>query len=143
MTTTSKPSVGFWIIGIVALLWNAMGVNAYLQQAYNTEAFRSQYSEEQLDIIANLPTWYTALFAVAVFGSALGCITMLLRKKVTNLLFQIGLIAVLAQTGFNLFANEGRSYYGSFEYSMLISIPLVALFLVWYAKRATSKGYIK
>ena len=38
--STTKPSKAFWIISGVALLWNAMGVNQYLQQAYMTDAFK-------------------------------------------------------------------------------------------------------
>lgn len=79
--TTTKPPVWFWIISILALIWNSMGVNQYLQQAYNTEAFKSMVSTEELEMIGQLPTWYTAVFAIAVFAGALGCILLLLRKK--------------------------------------------------------------
>ena len=140
--STNKPNVLFWVIGIIALLWNAMGVNAYVQQAYDTEAHRAQYTAEQLEIMGNLPTWYTALFAIAVFAGALGCIFMLLRKKMANLLFKLSLVAVLIQTVYNLFMNEGKEFYGAFEYSMLISIPIVAIFLVMYTKKSTEKGWL-
>lgn len=140
--STNKPNALFWVIGIVALLWNAMGVNAYVQQAYDTDAHRAQYSAEQLQIMENLPVWYTALFAIAVFAGALGCIFMLLRKNMANLLFKLSLIAVLVQTIYNLFINEGKEFYGAFEYSMLISIPIVAIFLVMYSKKSTEKGWI-
>ena len=79
--TTTKPPVWFWIISILALIWNSMGVNQYLQQAYNTEAFKSMVSTEELEMISQLPTWYTAVFAIAVFAGALGCILLLLRKS--------------------------------------------------------------
>jgi DMSO reductase anchor subunit len=140
--STNKPNALFWVIGIVALLWNAMGVNAYVQQAYDTDAHRAQYSAEQLQIMENLPVWYTALFAIAVFAGALGCIFMLLRKNIANLLFKLSLIAVIVQTIYNLFINEGKEFYGAFEYSMLISIPIVAIFLVMYSKKSTEKGWI-
>ena len=32
-TARNKPSVGFWIASVAGLLWNLLGVNAYLQQA--------------------------------------------------------------------------------------------------------------
>ena len=82
MTTNSnKPNLAFWIIAIIALIWNAMGVDAYIQQAYKTDRFKSMYSEDQLEIINNLPSWYTAIFAIAVFVSVLGCILLIMRKK--------------------------------------------------------------
>ena len=79
--STTKPPVWFWIISVVALLWNGMGVNAYLQQAYMTEGFKAQYNAEQLEAIANTPAWVTAAFAIAVFAGFLGCVGLLLRKK--------------------------------------------------------------
>ena len=140
--STNKPNALFWVVGIIALLWNAMGVNAYIQQAYNTEAHRAQYSAEQLQIMENLPTWYTAFFAIAVFAGAFGCIALLLRKKLANILFKLSLLAVLIQTVYNLFINEGKEFYGAFEYSMLISIPIVAIFLVMYSKKSIEKGWL-
>ena len=138
----NKPSIGFWIIGIIALIWNSLGIHGYLQQAYNTEAFRIQYSAEQLAAIDNLPSWYTAVFATAVFSSTIGCLLMLGKKKISNLLFKIGLLAVIIQTCYNVFIYEGRNSYGSIEYSMLIMIPSISVFLVWYSKSATNKGWL-
>lgn len=144
MTTdaTNKPRFGFWIIGVLMLIWNLLGVHGYIQQAYNTEAFRAQYSIEQLDIIDRLPVWVTAAFAIAVFSSALGCLLMLAKRKVSNLLFKIGLVAVVFQTSFNLFMNEGKQFYGAMEYSMLIMIPLISIFLVWYSDKSIKKGWL-
>lgn len=124
------------------LIWNLLGVHGYIQQAYNTVDFRAQYSPEQLEIIDQLPAWLTAAFAIAVFSSALGCILMLFKKKVSNLLFKIGLIAVVFQTAFNLFINEGKQFYGTLEYSMLVLIPLISVFLVWYSDRCIKKRWL-
>lgn len=140
--STSKPSLGFWIIAIFALIWNSLGIHGYLQQAYNTEAFRIQYSTEQLTAIDNLPSWYAAVFAIAVFSSTIGCLLMLAKKKTSNLLFKIGLLAVIIQTSYNLFIYEGKELYGPFEYSMLVMIPAISIYLVWYSKGATLKGWL-
>ena len=37
----NKPTTTFWIIGVIALLWNIMGVLAYLGQAYMTDEVRA------------------------------------------------------------------------------------------------------
>jgi len=83
---------------LIAIIWNLMGVDGYLNQTYKTERFKSMYSEEQLEIIFNSPSWVTAAFAMAVFSSVLAVILLLLRKKVANLFLVIGLLAVLVQT---------------------------------------------
>jgi len=134
-TNATKPNTLFWVIGILGLIWNAMGVDQYINQAYQTERFKMMHSEEQLEIIFNLPTWVTAAFTISVFSSVLACILLLLRKKLAKFFFLIGLIAVFIQTSYNIFMNPGRNLFGVLEYALLIMIPLFSLFLYWYTKK--------
>jgi hypothetical protein len=143
MTTNSnKPSVAFWIIGIIALLWNSMGIDGYINQAYKTERFKSMYTEEQLENIFNTPSWVTAAFAIAVFSSIIACILFLLRKKLAKNFFLIGFLAVIVQTTYNVFMNPGIGLYGFMEYAMLVLIPLFAIFLYWYSKKCSDDGIL-
>ena len=137
-----KPSTAFWVIGIIGLIWNSMGVDGYINQAYQTDRFKLMYTEEQLDIIFNLPTWVTAAFAIAVFASVFACILFLMRKKLAKSFFLIGLIAVIIQTTYNAFLNPGKELYGYMEYSMLIMIPLFSVFLFWYSKKCADDGLL-
>lgn len=142
-TSQTKPSIVFWILSVLALIWNLKGVDAYIQQAYNTERHQAMYPDpEQLDIVNNLPAWVTAAFAIAVFSGAIGSLFLLLRKKLATSLFVISLIAVIIQTLYNVFISEGKQFFGTFEYSMFILIPLVGIFLVWYAKKSAQKGWL-
>ncbi len=138
----NKPSTRFWIISVVALIWNAMGANQYVQQVYQTDAFKAMYTPEQLEIISRTPSWVIAAFAVAVFASLLGCILLLLKKKSAVSLFKLGLLAVIVQSIYNLFLNEGRDAYGTFEYTMLLMIPIIAFFLLIYSKKTHAKGWL-
>ena len=140
---TNKPSIAFWIIGIIGLIWNAMGVDGYINQTYKTERFKSMYSEEQLEIIFNLPSWVTAAFAIAVFASVIGCILLLFRKKIAKSFLLVGLLAVIVQSTYNIFINPGKEMYGTMEYSMLVMIPLISVFLYWYAKKCADDGILK
>ena len=141
-TNTNKPAKSFWIIGIIALIWNAMGIDGYINQAYQTDRFKSMYTEEQLEIIFNLPSWVTAAFAIAVFSSVFACILLLMRKKIAKIFFLIGLLAVIVQTTYNIFMNPGKEMYGAMEYSMLIMIPIFSIFLYWYSKKCADDGIL-
>ena len=79
MSDSNKPSIVYWIIGVLALAWNGMGVNSYLQTAFKSEAVWSELSTEQVAFMDNLPAWLTALFALAVFGGVLGSIGLLTK----------------------------------------------------------------
>ncbi|MCB0485291.1 MAG: hypothetical protein KDC47_03750 [Flavobacteriaceae bacterium] len=138
----TKPPVWFWIISVIALLWNAMGVNAYIQQAYKTDSFKAMYTEEQLDMIANTPAWATAAFAVAVFGGILGSLGLLLRKKWAKSLFLLSLLGIIVQMTYNLFISKAMEVYGPGAVIMPILVLFVGVFLLWYSKKAIAKKWL-
>jgi len=139
---TNKPSNAFWVIAVVGLIWNVMGVDAYLNQTYQTERFKLMYSEEQLNFIYNTPLWVMVIFAIAVFSSLFACIFLLLKNKLAKIFFLVGLIAVLLQTIYNLFINPGKELFGSMQYLMIIIIPLFSVFLYWFSKKCADDGIL-
>ena len=141
--SNNKPPVWFWIIAVVALLWNAMGVMQYLGQAYLTENFKEQYTAEQLEMIANVPAWATAAFAIAVFGGLLGSVLLLLRKKLAYMLFLISLLAVAVQLYHNFVVVDSIEIMGSIAAIMSGFITFLAIFLLWFSKFSAKKGWIK
>lgn len=142
-TETKNPNTGYWIIAIIALLWNLMGVSQFFMQAMNTENFRAQYTEEQLLIIDNLPLYYILIFAIAVFASFLGAVFLIARRKQAISFLTVGLIAVVLQCSYNLFINEGKASYGAIEYTMLFVLPLVSALLLYYARIANGKAWLR
>lgn len=141
-TTKNKPETSFWIIGIIALIWNLLGVMSYLQQAYMTADERSALPLEQQALYENTPAWVTAAFALAVFGGALGCILLLLRKKTATFVFVISFIGIVAQMVYNLLMSEAMEVYGPFAIVMPIMVLIVGSFLIWYSKKMSVKGIL-
>lgn len=135
--STQKPPIWFWIIAVIGLIWNGMGVNAYLQQAFNTESHRAMYTQEQLDIVANTPTWVTAAFAIAVFAGFFGFVFILLRKKSGYTLMLLSLLAVLIQMSYILINGYASSI------SMTIMIIVFAIIFVLLARLFKQKGWLK
>ncbi|NNC50647.1 MAG: hypothetical protein HKO01_08950 [Flaviramulus sp.] len=135
-TSKNKAPIWFWIISVFALIWNSLGVDGYLGQAYNTERYQSSFTVEELEIAASLPSWTMGAFAIAVFAGVAGAIGLLMRKKWSYTFFIISLIAVIAQMGYSIL-NGHTSNIG-----MMLSIIIFALFLVWFSKKANSKGWI-
>ncbi len=138
----NKPPIWFWIVSVLALIWNLMGVNAYIQQAYDTESHRAMYTPEQLDQIAQQPSWYAAAFAIAVFCGALGCVFLLLKKKWAKIMFILSLLGIIGQIIHNVVLNDYLKDAGTFVISMQIAVPIVALLLILLAKNAIAKSWI-
>lgn len=141
MTNTNKPGIAFWIIGILALIWNFLGVFAYLGQAYITEEALALLPQGDQDYINNSPAWVTAAFAIAVFAGAFGCIALLLSKKLANTLFTLSFLAILAQQVYNFFIQDFVAISGD-KSIMPIMIIVIGAFLVWYSKNQTAKGVL-
>jgi hypothetical protein len=139
--STNKPTTTFWVISVVALLWNLIGVIAYLGQAYMTDEILATLSEPEQLYYANVAAWATAAFATAVFGGTLGCILLLIRKKLATILFVISLIAVLIQGTYNFFIQEFMPIEPLRMILPIVTI-LISVFLVWYSKDVTKKGWI-
>jgi hypothetical protein len=144
MTTNNKPNIWYWIIAVVALIWNAMGVMRYLMQAYDTEGFRAEFNADQLALLDSTPAWGTGVFAVAVFGGLLGCLFLLLRKKFAVILLGLSLLAVLVQMIYGWFATDMIEVFGKVDgIVMPLIVIVVAIFLYFYSKGATLKGWLK
>jgi len=128
----------FWPIAAVALIWNAMGVLNYFMQM-NPDVLAT-YRESERAIVEGRPAWATGAFAIAVFGGALGCVLLLLRKSAAFYLFIASLLGVIVTMIHTLGAGVD---FGPGEIAGIILMPLVvAAFLIWYSKHAESKGWI-
>jgi len=113
------------------------GINFFVQM--NTDA-RAAYPEAARAIIDGRPVWATGGFAIAVFGGALGCRLLLLRKSVAYYLFIGSLLGVIVTMIHTL--GIGIDF-GLGEILGIILMPLVvAVLLIWYSKQAESKGWI-
>jgi hypothetical protein len=128
----------FWVIGTIGLIWNIMGAINFLAQM-NPDVLAA-YRESERAIVENRPVWATGGFAIAVFGGALGCLLLLLRKSSAYYLFIASLLGVIVTMTHTL--SIGIDF-GLGEILGIILMPLVvAAFLISYSKWAASKGWI-
>jgi len=137
---TQKIPIWYWVVGILALLWNGLGVNQYIGQAYKTESWKSQYTAEQIEMIANSPSWLTGAFALAVFCGLLGALCLLIKKKWAYILFIISAVMATIQHGY-LFASGHIKDAVTAIMPMLVIV--VCILLVILAKSAIAKQWIK
>lgn len=122
----------FWVIGVIALVWNVMGSINFVVQM-NPEMVAS-YRESEQAIIEGRPLWATVAFAIGVFGGSLGAVLLLWRKKSAFYVFIVSLFGVIATMIHTL--TQGISF-GAGEIAGIIVMPVaLAVFLVWYSKRA-------
>lgn len=139
--STNKPTTSFWIISVIALIWNILGVVAYLGQAYMTDEMIATLPKAEQLYYANIPPWVTAAFATAVFGGLLGCIALLIKKKMAYFLFILSLIALLIQASYNFIIQENMPVETTQMIWSLVII-LVGIFLVYFSSKSIKAGMI-
>lgn len=136
MTGQAKPPIWFWIIGVIALLWNIMGLGAYFQQfMISAESFAALRPEQQ-QMLVSQPFWLTGAFATAVFAGFVGSIALLLRKRIAVRLFLLSMIAVFIQFGGLFLAFDYANVLIGGEWIMPILVPVIAVGLYLYARRS-------
>jgi len=139
----TKPPMWFWIVSVIALLWNIMGVIAYLSDAYLKEETMAALTDAQRTIFETQPTWLTAAYALGVFLGALGCIGLLLKKKWAAPLFVISFIAVLARTFYYFFMTNATEVFDVLEGIVLpIVVIVIAGLLIIFTKIAKDRNWI-
>ncbi len=141
---TKKPPLWFWIVSVLALLWNLMGVLAYLGQAYMTDEMKSEYSQEQLSLMESTPAWITAVFAIAVWGGLLGCIALILRKKWAKPVLLLSFIAIVIQMGYSFFMTNASEVYGAVQGIITpILVILIGAVLVQFANIGIERTWLR
>lgn len=143
MTSLIKPPKSFWVIGVLALLWNLMGISQFFLATFMLDAMVENLTEVQADMYREIPMWYTIIFAIAVFSGVLGCITMLLRKNITIALFGISLLAVLVAQGYWILGTEIMEVIGTSSVIMPLIVIVISIFLYFYNKGAAKNRWFK
>ncbi len=131
----------FWIIGIIAMLWNLVGVFAYLSQTFMSDEILKTLSKSEQSYFINIPAWVTAAFATAVFARLFGSICLLFRKKIALFLFLISFVALILQHSYNLFIQEFMNIGGS-QLILPILITLIGIILLWFSYKMDKKGVL-
>ncbi len=143
-TTDTRTPIHLWIVGILTLLWNAMGAFDYLMTQTENEAYMSRFTPEQLDYFYGFPAWAVAFWALAVWGSLLGSVFLLMRKGWAYPTFLVAFLSMCVTTVYNYGLSEGLEMAGGpgpIIFSAVIF--LVALGLVFYARAMKERGVLR
>ncbi|MEO7990129.1 MAG: hypothetical protein ABI663_11340 [Chryseolinea sp.] len=142
-TTDNKPKTWFWIVSAVALIWNLMGVMAYISQVTMSPEALQALPENQRALYESAPSWATGAFAIAVWGGTLGCILLLLRRKLATPVLILSLAGILVQMYHSFFISNSLEVFGPGGLVMPIMIIVIGIWLIWLSRKATTNGWMK
>ena len=132
-----------WVVGILALLWNAIGAFDYLATQLRLESYMSQFTPQQLEYFYGFPAWAVAAWAIAVWSSLVGSIGLLLRRSWAAWLFGAALAGMVVTTLYNFVLSDGLSLMGTGAAAFTAVIWGIALFLFFYSRAMSRRGVLR
>jgi len=142
-TGRSTPA-HLWIVGILSLLWSAMGCFDYLMTVTSNQTYLGKMPADQIAYLNSLPTWLTGAWAIGVWGGLLGSLLLLMRSRHAVLAFGLSLVAAVIAMGYEMFATQQPASMTSGEMAVMPWVVLaVCAFLLWYAWTMDRKGVLR
>jgi hypothetical protein len=134
----------FWIVAVVALLWNLVGVAMFAMQMSMGPDDLAALEEGQRAMFESTPVWVWAAYGVAVVSGTLASIALLVRRRFAVTLFWISLIAVIVQFAWIAFLSGAMESMGTLEaLGLPLFIVAVAALLVWFSGRSAARGWLR
>ena len=142
-TKTPGTPWHLWLVGILGLLWSLMGVVSFMLTEMKVEAVMSRYPQAQRDYFESFPMWAVVVWAIGVFGGVIGCILLLLKKRLASPVLLVSLIGAIASNLGGLFLLGGMKVMQETGGVGFTAVPIViGAFLAYYAHAVKKKGVL-
>ena len=133
-----------YVVGVIALLWNAIGAFDYLMTQTRNASYMSAFTPEQLEYFYNFPAPMVAAWAIAVWGGVAGAVLLLMRRKQAVQVFLVSLAGMLMTTVYSYLLSNGMELFGTpgtHAFNALIFAVSVGLFV--YSIRLKEQGVLR
>ncbi|WP_338362880.1 hypothetical protein [uncultured Pseudoalteromonas sp.] len=141
MTTSATPNwfkPALW----AALIWNLLGVFAFIMHLMMTPEMISKLPLDQQAAYSNVPLWSTMAFAVAVLGGTLGCILLLAKNTLAIPTLALSLLAIFIQQFYNFIVINSIKLLGVSAVFMPILVIVVAFLLLYLSIKSKQHGWL-
>lgn len=131
-----------WIVGVLSLLWNAMGCFDYLATKLRLDFYMSQFTDAQLEYFYGFPAWMSIFWALGVWGALLGSLALLFRSRWAVTLFAVSLLGMIVSTTHTVFLTDGLEIMGDGGAAFSAVIFVIGVLLLVYARRMRARGVL-
>ena len=142
---SARTPWNLWVVGIFALLFNAIGVLDFVMSHVQGAAYMAnmKMTPDQIDHYLGMPMWMKVVWAPGVFGALLASVLLLLRRRLAFPVFVVSLAAFLVSLLYSYVLTDGGKIMGQ---SMVISsvvITVLLLFFIWYSRMMARRGVLR
>jgi hypothetical protein len=129
-----------WVVGVVTLLFNAMGIISYLTTKLGMLE-QMGLNPEQIAFMNSYPAWVSAFWALGVWGAFAGSVLVLARSRWAVTAMGIALVGLIGTTLGNYVVLDVPAAMQA--PALDVAIWVVTLFLLIYAMRMTKAGVFR
>src|SRR5579864_6406014 len=139
-----RTPVHLWIVGILALLWAAIGCLDYWMTETANKNWMSSVPPDTIAYVASLPKWLIGMWALGVWGGLAGSILLLMRNRYAVWAYGLSLIGAIVGLGYQMFMMQRPASMtaGASAFVPWVIIVICA-FLFWYARTMEKKGVLR
>ena len=144
MTDTVRTPMHLWIVGLLALVWNAFGCFDYVMTQTNNAEYLAMFTDEQRAYFEAFPGWMEAAWAVGVWGALLGSLLLLLRSRWAVTAFALSLLGLALGTLYSYVLSSpppGMNTPGMIAMNLVVWAG--AIFFLIYASRMRGAGVLR
>jgi hypothetical protein len=149
MADTTAPAAKtpwhLWVVGIVSLLWNAMGAMDFTMTHLKPDDWLKAFTPEQVAYLQGFPLWSEVAWGVGTLGSLLGSVLLLLRMSAAFHLFAASLVGALFTSLYSFGLSDGLRIMGGGAGMIAFNaiIVTITILLVVYAKNMRKGGVLR
>ena len=129
-----------WVVGVVTLLFNAMGILSYVTTKLGMLA-EMGLTPSQIAFMESYPAWISAFWALGVWGAFAGSLLLLARSKWAVTAMVVATIGLVGTTLGNYVVLEVPADMQA--PALDVAIWVVTLFLLFYARALAKAGVLK
>jgi hypothetical protein len=145
-TQSTKTPWHVWVVGVLSLLWNLVGVMDFTLTQLRSEAYLKAFTPEQKAYFFSLPFWVVLAWGIATWGSFVAAGFLLGRKRLAAQLYLASTVAMVLTTVYTYGVSDGLKVMGAGATGALIfsGVIFVACVLeVLYARAMTKRGVLR
>lgn len=132
-----------WVVGVVSLLWNAVGALDFVMTQTKNAAYMKNFTPEQLEYFYGFPGWVIATLALGVWGSVFGSLLLLLRRRVAVEFFLASVAGILLTAVHNFVLTDGMKIMGGAGAAVFSGvICLIGVLLLFYSRAMRRRGVL-
>jgi hypothetical protein len=128
-----------WVVGIVALLWNASGAYTIMMAQAGKLA---GLSAEEAAYYAAQPLWFVVTTDIALLSAIAAALALLLRSRAAMWLFAVSVVAILVTDGYDLASGASRAIVSTGALIVTAFILVIAILELVYARAMTIRGVL-